>query len=102
MNRVSEFPSSVGTRPSWMMANACSARLQCGTGNFFAALHKARYKDLNAALSFGNDARVLMTLRGLMLKDSIVFVVETARRMSSGSPNIGVIRAQLARHDMAN
>jgi hypothetical protein len=42
---------------------------------FFAILRKAKYNNLKAASSLGNEALVLMTFRKLMFKDSMALVV---------------------------
>ncbi len=74
-----------------MIAKACIAPLQFRIGivDFFEILRQAKYKSLNAASSFGNEALVFITFRKLIFSDSMAFVVYTALLISSGKPNIG-------------
>ena len=53
------------------------AALQLGIGivHRWLMVRNPRYINLNTASSFGNSARFCDTLRSVMFKDSIVFVV---------------------------
>jgi hypothetical protein len=59
------------------MANWFSAALQFGIGivHRLLMLRNAKYSNLKTASSDGNSDRFLLTLRSVMFKASIVFVV---------------------------
>ena len=76
---VSEFELRlpIGPRPSNRMANWFVAPLQFLIGIVYRLLIflNAKYINLKTASSFGNSERFFVTLRSVMFKDSIVFVV---------------------------
>ena len=77
MKCINDCPSSEGTRPSKVIANACIAWPHCGIGivHFFAIFRKAQDSSLKAPSSLGNEPLVSMTFRKLIFNDAIAFVV---------------------------
>src|SRR5579871_6042086 len=69
--------ASCGTRSPSRIANRCKAAFQFCTGmvHFWAICSSARNSSFIAASAFGNDPRVLITLRSDMFSDSTAFVV---------------------------
>ena len=69
--------SNFGMRSGHRILNRFTASCQfcMGIVHFFEAFRNARYNNLNAASSFGNEPLILMIFRSDMLRDSITLVV---------------------------
>ena len=69
--------ASCGTRSPSRIAKRCKAAFQFCTGmvHFLAMCSRARYSSFIAASWFGNEPRVLITLRSDMFSDSTALVV---------------------------